>query len=491
MLPLFFAAPTLAAAPVAAPPLEQTQRYEVAVEGYDRWDVFPLGADGLVLVGQDERGAAYGVRKLDTGFHDVWSGSYQPARSERLVDAAVNEREIWFAFVRPGSPTFTLVGFERATGARTVVSGSIPKAIADLEGLEVDDAGHAWVVAQFAGKGRGDLFAVDLQARRVTPLEVAGHLGLKRGWFQRGGERRTLTVRSTVAGANTLWLVPFGPEGLGRGLALQGGDTNYLSATRVPSVDPSRGLLVGTYASGETDQLAQGLFVGGYEGDRATWIRTHSFATFDHFFDYLTEARRERLKRAMERKEAAGGEIELNFRLLVHGPLVLEDRLLLVAEAYYPQYHSYTTTSTSTVNGVTTTKITTRQVFDGWRYTHAVVAAFGADGERLWDASLPIGDVLLPRIRPVVDVVPSEDHLTVMYASRGKVYTVRADAAGVTGEKGEQALEAADADEEVRTGWGSYSQWWYDDVFLVWGFERVKGDDGRRTVFSFSALRAP
>lgn len=486
----------LSAFVAGAEPLEQIQRYEVQVSGYDRWDVLPLGADGLVLVGQDERGAAFGVRKLDASFHDVWSGEYTPEKRDRLVDTAANAREVWLAFLRPGATEFTVVGFDRATGARTVIPCAAPKRLVEIEGLTVDDAGHAWVLAVFDARRRGDLLAIDLDAKRVTPLDVAGQIGVDKGWFQAlttGPDRddRSVTVLSTDARENTLWLVPFGTEGVGRALTLQGGANNLLTATRLPAPDGQRGLVIGTYASGGTDRMAQGMFLGGYEGDRGTWTKTHSFTTFDHFFDYLSEKRQERIRRAMERKAEGGGELELNYQLLLHGPLVLDDRVVVVAEAYYPQYHTYTTTQTSTVNGVTTTKTTTYVIFDGWRYTHATVAAFDLDGDRLWDASLPIGDVLLPQIRPVADVVPAADHLTVMYATGGKVYSVRADAAGVAGERGEQAIEAPEEDEVVKRGWGSYSQWWHDDVFLVWGFERVKGDEGRRTVFSFSAMRAP
>jgi hypothetical protein len=43
-------------------------------------------------------------------------------------------------------------------------------------------------------------------------------------------------------------------------------------------------------------------------------------------------------------------------------------------------------------------------------------------------------------------------------------------------------------DATVKTSWDSHAAWWYDDWFLLWGYERVKEAKKRRTVFAFSKV---
>jgi hypothetical protein len=481
-----------------AEPLEQLSRAEVAVEGFDDWEVVPLGTDGLVLVGKESSGKSFEIRRLDANFQQQWTVAYNPDSREQLVDAASSATSLWLAFAHPGRDLFTLLGFDRKTGEQVVVDCAADDKIFGLEGLSVDDAGHAWALAITDVRRRGDLYAIDLAAKTASAMGVAAHVGVKKLSFDAitlgpGPADRTVTTLEIDHGHRDLTLVPFGASGLGAPIRLAtapGDDVNLLSGTAMPT-GPGAGLVLGTYASGLTDQGAQGMYVMGYAAGAPTWAKYHTFTSFEHFFDFLPENRRARIEAAAARKEANGKDLELNYLLLPHAPLQLPDRTVLVAEAYFPVTTTYTTTSTSTVNGVTTTTTTTHTVFVGWEFSHAVIAAFGPTGERLWDTSAPIGNVLLPRVRPVVSVIPAGDHMTIAYASKGKIYSLVADANGVTGEKGEQSPETDESADEVKTSWDSHSAWWHDDVFLIWGFERVKGEKGRRTVFSFSSLRAP
>lgn len=489
---------TLSSPTALADPLEQTSRVELSLEGFDRWDVIPLGADGLVLVGQEDKGDGFQLRKLDTGFTLQWTSDYHPDGKVRFTDAAVSDEAVWLAFSRPGRESFTLVGFDRASGERVEIPCEASDRLVDLDGLVVDDDGHAWALGIMDARRRGDLVAIDLRAKTATPMHVADALGDRKMYFQQivtgpGEDDRAVTTLRAEKKRFELQIVPFGPEGLSAPLTLPpptDQEVNLLSGVRVP-VEGDRGMVLGTYASGLKGRMAQGMFVGQYEGQAPTWMKYHSFTSFDHFFDYLPDRKRERILATADRKSEAGKDLDLNYLLLPHAPLILPDRTVLVAEAYYPKYHQYTTTSTSTVNGKTTTTTTVHTVFDGWMFTHAVVAAFSPTGERLWDASAPIGNVLLPQVRPVVTVLPQGDRVTIVYPSKGKIYSVVADAMGVTGERGEQAPETEEEGERVKTSWDSHAAWWYDDVFLLWGFEKVKGDGGRRTVFSFSTLKAP
>ncbi len=478
-----------------AAPLEALERVEVALDDFEDWTVVPLGEDGLVLVGAGARSHEYEVRKFDTAFREEWTQRIVSDERTALFAQATSSDFVWFAMGKPGGDEFDLVGFDKATGARTDVPWIAEDPLVSLEGLQVDDAGHAWTIGRGKPKRTG-LYHVTLPGGEAERLDVAARVGADRvlvaGRMSGPGPTdRTLTVAEIEKGHRTLSLVPYGTAGLGDPITLDTAPAgvHLLTGMAMPAA-PGAGTVIGTYATGDRDQGAQGMFVSGYADHQPLWTKTHDFASFAHFFDYLPEGRQGRITNAIERKEAAGKNVELDYLLYLHAPLLLADRTVFVAEAYQPIYHTVTRTSTSTVGGKTTTTTTTTVVFDGYLFTHAVVAAFDADGDLLWDASAPIGNVLLPRVQPVVAVVPSADALTLMYASNKTIYSIVADASGVTGERGEQAPAAQEEGESVKRGWSTRSVWWYDDVFLTWGYQKIKEDAGKRTVFQFSTLRA-
>ena len=70
------------------------------------------------------------------------------------------------------------------------------------------------------------------------------------------------------------------------------------------------------------------------------WRRTTSFSDLDRFFDYLPERRQERVERRAKRKKAQGTDLKLGYLLNLHDVVEQGDALLVIGEAYYPEYES-------------------------------------------------------------------------------------------------------------------------------------------------------
>lgn len=485
---------SLAVAYAADPTISQVDRVEIDAGARDDWNVVPLGGSGLLLVGNDDRGDAFTFARYDTTFKQLWTVDWSPEDRSRIEGTWIEKGNAWFLLHGRGAE-FTLLGVDLETGSPSAQTLTSPmKKTKAVGGLLVQGT-EAWLTAAYGGPAayftglEGSLLHVDLPTSKVVELDVAGAVGADRVMLDAlvaSKDGVTAVAKVDEKRHRTLYMLDVKGATLGAPLAVappEADDTNLLTARRV-SNDASGAVVVGTYASGERSGGVQGMYLAKYEGGKQAWLRYHSFVSFEHFFDYLPEATRERLQKRIDRKADKGEELDLGYMLTLHTPMIIGDRAILVGEAFYPQYHSVTTTST--VNGVTST--TTRQVFDGWRYTHATVAAFDAKGERLWDASFPIGNVLSPTIREQVAVSVIGDRVRMLYCVAGKVYSLEATANGAQGEKAEQRLMAEGEDATVKTSWDSHAAWWYDDWFLLWGYERVKEAKKRRTVFAFSKV---
>ena len=169
----------------------------------------------------------------------------------------------------------------------------------------------------------------------------------------------------------------------------------------------------------------------------------------------------------------------------------------MIGEAYYPEYEKIATTTTTTTNmgnGMTSTRTHTSYTyhFIGYRYTHAVIAVFDKNGEMLWDNCFEIGDVLTYNLREKVKVMNDGDNIVLAYSEGGYIkYKIIKDNEVVQG-KDEVKIETLKEDDNVKRNSNSDLDFWYDNYFLVWGFQKIKNDNkeskGKRTVFYFNKI---
>jgi hypothetical protein len=481
-------------AALAGDPVDQVGRVEIVASRRDDWDVVPLGRDGALLVGHDKDGFTFS--RYDTDFKALWSSDWAPDDKLDREGTWVDGGAAWMLMHRGRDKEFIILRLDLATGATRELPFTAPDKESDLDLVVQGD--DAWVTGVTHGTwdwirgAPGILLHADLRAGVVEPMDIAAAIDADKAWLhhlQQSPAGIALTVSVDKKRHRTLYVVPVHGGNLGKPLVVAPGDDddkNLLTATRIDT--PDGPIALGTYANGDKHFGSQGMYLAGFPAGASPWMHYQSFTSFKHFFDYLPEKRRARLAKRIEKKGEEGDDLDLAYNLYLHAPMILGDRLVLVAEAYYPQFHTVTTTRTQTVNGMTQTVTTTSQVFDGWRYTHAVVAAFDRHGELLWDSSVPIGDVLSPTVREQVAVSVVGNHIRMLYCVAGKVYAIEADGNDVHGQKAAQRLEADDEDATVKTSWDSHSVWWYDDWFLLWGYERIKGQDGRKTVFAFTKV---
>jgi hypothetical protein len=79
------------------------------------------------------------------------------------------------------------------------------------------------------------------------------------------------------------------------------------------------------------------------------------------------------------------------------------------------------------------------------------------------------------------------DRVTVLHHNGGKV-TRRVFVGGAPVAEAERAVIETPEGDRVKRGYESQAELWYDDQFLLWGVQRVVGEDGKQTVFGVSKI---
>lgn len=471
-------------------PYQVEDRVQVDIESKrDDWEVVPVGAAGVVLLGSEQRGRTWTVSLYDRDFAPVWTLEEELDQRTFLQDKVVTESALYLLLLKRRGAVLLQVDLQNGTVRHLPLD--LPRKILTVADLVVE-GDRAWLTGLRGGAGavfggRGVVLSVDLGSGVARPVPVAEATGQKKAWMQRlspGPAGADLAALSFKRRRPTLHLVEVGASSATQALQLAPKDGHaVLSAQRVQAGADT--VVLGTFSRNETVLQAQGLYVAGFDGATERFRAYHSFTSFEHFFDYLPERRQARVERKSERARKKGKDLNLGYLLNVQDVVDQGSQYLVVAEAIQPIYTTRTQTTTSTdAQGNTITTTTTTQVFQGWASTHCMVAAFDKQGARLWDASFPMGDVLTPDIRDNVHVRVEGDRVEMVYVRRGDLLTQVATADGLEVDKSAVAESA-----EAKRSWVQDAAWWYDDRFVMWGMEKVKADGlGRKWVFAFSSV---
>lgn len=135
-------------------------------------------------------------------------------------------------------------------------------------------------------------------------------------------------------------------------------------------------LFMGTYNKDMGKQpskeqiIALGTYIGKIRNQQFDFFKTNEFSEFVNIFSTLNY--NEQLK--AKQKVSKGKDVNLGFKLLIHEKSIKQgDLYVLVAESYYPEYHYEN-------NFDSRGYMYQMEVFDGYRTTNCMVAAFNAQG---------------------------------------------------------------------------------------------------------------
>lgn len=276
---------------------------------------------------------------------------------------------------------------------------------------------------------------------------------------------------------------------------------NEIENGKLLTLNENEKLLVGTYSltsknskysifPGEhANTSSQGIYISKIDSNVQSYIKFHSFTKFKNFFNYLNDRSQRRMENQIVRKKRKGKEISFDYNLLIHDVIKQGKNYIIVAEAYFPEYHTdcYTT---YTSQGIPNTYC--YQVFDGYRYTHAIVAGFNNDGELMWDNSFEIWDVLTFNLKERVKLLFEDNKIVMVYSYDGAIRSKVISENKVIDEKDVTTIETSYKTDKVKDDYNSDIDFWYDSYFIAYGYQKIKNEDrknsGKRTVFYFNKI---
>ncbi|MDZ4716072.1 MAG: hypothetical protein SH819_11450 [Cytophagales bacterium] len=280
-----------------------------------------------------------------------------------------------------------------------------------------------------------------------------------------------------------LWIRTYSLEGeLIRTTILQPEEDKNLIFGRSLKLPNDDQLVAGVY--GRFTEYSRGIFIATIKPTGDYTIQYHNFGQLKNFFSYMRAKQQKRVKERIERKTIKGKKLKFNYRLIVHDLIDYNNQLLLVGEAFYPNY-VYPRMNDPRLMFYDP-QVRTNRVFDGYKYTHAVVIGFNKNGSLAWDNSFEINDVKTFDLQQFVNVYAEPDRILLMYLFENKIRTKII--------HDEQVLEGKSADplntsfrgetlDEASNNTGRLEPW-YSTYFYAYGTQTLKSPRGSyRKVF--------
>lgn len=248
-------------------------------------------------------------------------------------------------------------------------------------------------------------------------------------------------------------------------------------------------LIMGTYAN-RNSRYSDGIYIAEHDGEGVSFMKFYNFTALQNYFDYLPKERREALKKRTERKEEKGKDLNLQQRLLVHDVLEKENQYIMVAESYYPVYRYERRRDWATGGRM----IRTVRIFDGYRYTHAVSVGFDEQGNLTWDGSFAIDPRKTMQLREFIRVGYHEGLARILFSNDGKIFSKTIENNKIVEGKSVDAIPTEYENDEIRKSNVNYLEYWYDDFYLAWGFQRIKNGENtevklKRNVLYFNKVK--
>ncbi|MDY0285990.1 MAG: hypothetical protein WC151_08090 [Bacteroidales bacterium] len=209
--------------------------------------------------------------------------------------------------------------------------------------------------------------------------------------------------------------------------------------------------------------------------------------TFDNIYSLITATDLQKTKKS--KKKAANNTPEIDLFLIFHEAKLYNDEIILLTENYRPQFHTVSSMSYDYYGRPLTTYY---DVFDGFRYSNAIVCAFDLNGKLTWTNKMDIRDVLLERNKKITTLVKDDDFYVMAYAGLGNVASQVIKEKEIVENITVTKVDFLYTRDQLLDVGKSHIRHWYGSYFLVSGYQTIRNNrvtsSGKRTVFYLSKM---
>jgi hypothetical protein len=473
----------------------------------DIYELIPLDDQGFLVFFETTSHAGESAKNwlftfFNTDFEEVWKVNIPVVTDADYKDYARQDSLVYLFFLnsgksKTGSDNFQVLLLDLVKGLSYETKGNLPP---ESHFVKFCVAGSRVFAALNLKNEQAAMFTIDLNAGPILEYRVSYPdqnfiediiydpyhdqvITIVSNFLSRRQYKMFLMALSD--GDSLVYSLEINPVVTGK----------YLNTARIYMTDSSHYMLLGTYGNLASKMPSQ----NEYFGIESTGVfSTRIFNQRQEFMNYynFTEFRNLRAGvsardyyRLQKKKERESPEYSLNYELLTHDPERYDSTIVIMMEAFYPEFRTVSDISYDYWGRPVTHTYT---VFDGYRFFNSILTGFNPDGELLWDNSLEINISPTNRLDKntayFIDGEPA-----ILYYNDGSKISYRICLENVELEPYTKLdLETSEFGDKITALGQNRLIHWYDYYFLAYGYHTIRNnmlaEKNERTVFYINKI---
>jgi hypothetical protein len=459
--------------------------------------IVPISENGLVLFSETSKGRI-NFRKYDADLTQTWSIDCQVNPNLEVVQHTYDGKFVYLLLATQKSSNYQVVKVSTEAGFAEKFD------IYSVNRFDITEFKAHQNDAYLAGKVKNDPVVLHInlltKQTRILPLSFKGTAEVQSLELEKSTGYVNVTVGVKHGKESSIIVKSFAAEGLTvRNVLLSPQPDRSLLTGRLVPLNDSVQLVIGTYGL-RNSQYTQGLYITKLADNTPLTTNYYSFTDFKNFFKYMDVRDQARMEKKIKSRKQKGDDLKLQYRLLVHDIIEKDGQYLMVAEAYYPQFRARNYNSFYPGYGGFSSfgypygfnrfgynpwgygyrYGNNGQEFDGYVYTHAVVAGFDPQGDLLWDNSFEFADTKTYTLKEKVKVNVKPDHIALVYSHNGSIKSkvIRGNEVveGVTN----TPIATEHVGDKVKKTYTDELEYWYGNYFAAWGYQKIKNNSDQQ-----------
>jgi hypothetical protein len=457
----------------------QYDRYEMVLEeryGLESPKVTVLGEEGILIHRRvtSRISDQLEITKLDTTLKQQWRGVVNVEKDMRLTLTRAHQQRIYFLLrsTAYGNFNFLVIVMNVRNGNFSIlqIKNLIPFNPSHFLVTE-----HALVIGGY----------FNYRPVVIHFSFTSGRSRLLPGFFNEQAEMNQLSVypdgsidviinSRNFQRKKVIWLRNYSAEGdlLRTRVIEPDPDKNFVFAKSIHRADDSQ-ILAGAYG-GLHPEFSRGFFMALVKPSGEYSIHYYPFGDLDNFFKYLNPKREARIKARIEHRKLKNRKNRQSFRILTHEIIPYNNQYILLCEAFYPRYiypnpYGYYGMGLGTA-------VRGERIFDGYRYTHAILVGINEDGRQAWNNIFEINDVKNFALEQFVKVFPLDNKLHLVYLFENTLHTKVIRESEVLESKKSTGLKTRFPNDWIKdkATESSKLEYWYNHTFAAYGIQNIR-----------------
>ena len=231
-------------------------------------------------------------------------------------------------------------------------------------------------------------------------------------------------------------------------------------------------MVVGTYTK-DKSSLTNGIYVSKLKSSGGlVFDKTFNYLDLPNFTNYLSDKIQGKIEKKKNKAEAKGQELNLDYHSTIHDVIEKDGKYYLIFEFYYPTYRTETY---STGKG----GVATRRVFDGYLYTHGIIASLDETGKMVWSNIFELKPSYKPfKIQHFIVSNSDGENINLLMESGNNILSKSFSKNGkLLSEEKSAPINTMNEDDIKISTYSSTIAYWYDKNFLCFGSQKIKSED--------------